>query len=493
MCFIIKQTDNIKSARLPLIDGIRLGHLMDELNLQLDKTATTPLYEQLYTHIKKEIAEGHFVKNEKLPSKRRLAALLQCSQNTVQAAYNQLADEGYLKVKAKSGYYIAELDGILSLDTVLPSLADSEEHMASYVYDFSYQGVDFECFPFTIWRRFTRDVINNNDRDLMQTGHPQGFEKLRAGITRYLHHSRGVRCTPEQIIISSGTEFLLQLLVQLFDDAAVYAIENPGYEKLSMIFQSNRARITAVALDADGMQPDALDKSSASIACVTPSHQFPTGGIMPVARRIQLLNWAYELPGRYIVEDDYDSEFRYSGKPIPSLQSLDRQGRVIYIGAFSKSLSPALRISYMVLPETLVRRYREKLNFYICPVPTIEQKVLQLFIDEGHFERHLNRVRNLYRQKREALVAAIHEAMPGVDINGASAGLHFTLRVNNGMSEQDLIEAARLFQVKVYGLSQYYSVPPNNAGGSTLLLGFATLKISDIQDAVARLKKAWFS
>ena len=160
----------------------------------------------------------------------------------------------------------------------------------------------------------------------------------------------------------------------------------------------------------------------ANIACITPSHQFPTGYIMPVSRRIQLLNWANEKPRRYIVEDDYDSEFRYSGKPIPSLQSLDQNGKVIYIGAFSKSLSPALRISYMVLPRPLMETYRKKLGFYICPVPTVEQKVLRRFIDEGHFERHLNRMRNIYKQKREIIVSAIREMLPDAKIQGASAG-----------------------------------------------------------------------
>ena len=464
---------------------------MDEFTMQLDKGSATPLFEQLYLHVKNEIIGGHITPNEKLPSKRKLAASLQCSQNTVQAAYNQLVDEGYLVVKPKSGFYVAALDHILSLGTARPDMSESEKQTVSYVYDFSHQGVDYECFPFALWRKLTREVINDYDRDLMRTGHPQGYPKLRTSIARYLYHSRGVRCAPEQIIISSGTEFLLQLLVQLFDKTDVYAIENPGYEKLAMIFRSNRADAIPIPLDEQGMLPEALEGSAAQIACITPSHQFPTGRIMPVSRRIQLLNWAYEQPERYIIEDDYDSEFRYSGKPIPSLQGLDQQGKVIYIGAFSKSLSPALRISYMVLPVALVRRYQQTLNFYICPAPTIEQKTLQLFIDGGHFERHLNRVRNLYRLKREALVAAIRDLLPGADIQGASAGLHFTLRVNNGMGERELIEAARSQQIKVYGLSRYYSTAPDDINANTLLLGFATLKMGEIPDAVSRLKKAW--
>ncbi len=464
---------------------------MNELTLRLNKDAPEPLFKQLYAHIKQEIISGNFARNEKLPSKRRLASSLQCSQNTVQAAYNQLVDEGYLVSRAKSGYYVAELDGILNIDQVHQDASADKNQPATYTADFSHQGVDFECFPFSTWRKITKEIIHEYDRDLLKTGDPKGYPKLRAGIARYLHHSRGVNCSPERIIISSGTEFLLQLLIQLFDKDFVYAIENPGYEKLPMIFKSNRVEYRFVTLDENGMRPDELEKSLANVACITPSHQFPTGHIMPVSRRIQLLNWANEKSNRYIIEDDYDSEFRYSGKPIPSLQGLDQGGKVIYIGAFSKSLSPALRISYMVLPEKLLGNYNEKLNFYICPVPTIEQKTLQRFMDEGHFERHLNRMRNLYKQKREMIVSAIRKMLPDASIEGTTAGLHLVLRVGNGMSESELIQKAKECGVKVYGISRYCSEPISDEHQNALILGFATLKVNEISDAVSLLKIAW--
>ncbi len=466
---------------------------MSEITLRLNKETSTPLFEQLYAFIKKEIVAGNFAKNEKLPSKRKLAADLQCSQNTIQAAYNQLVDEGYLISRNKSGYYVAELDGILRLEKTNQAASTNQNEPLTYAYDFTPQGVDFDHFPFSLWRKISKEVINDYDKDLLRTGDPKGYPGLRSSIARYLHNSRGVECHMDQIIISSGTEFLLQLLIQLLDASSVYAIENPGYEKLNLLFKSSRVEYVSVPLDAHGMKPETLEEYHADVACITPSHQFPTGCIMPVNRRIQLLNWAYEKRQRYIIEDDYDSEFRYSGKPIPSLQGIDREGKVIYMGAFSKSLSPALRVSYMVLPEQLIRLYHEKLSFYICPVPTIEQKTLQRFIDEGHFERHLNRMRNLYRQKRETLVAAIHEKLPGAQVEGASSGLHFTLCVNNGMSEQELINAAADCKAKVYGISRYYSSLPSDNSGNTLLLGFATLKIDEIDDAVSLLNKAWYS
>ena len=464
---------------------------MYEFALRLNKSAPEPLFKQLYSYIRQEIVSGNLVRNDRLPSKRRLAASLQCSQNTVQAAYNQLVDEGYLIPKAKSGYFVAALDGIHHIQSEL-GIAHTEEEMPDACrYDFSHHGVDYDSFPFSIWRKLTKETIDEYDRELLKTGDPQGYAPLRADIARYLHHSRGVVCSPKQIIISSGTEYLLQLLIQLFDKDDIYAIENPGYEKLSLLFNSSRAECRAVDVDENGMQPDLLEDSGANVGCITPSHQFPTGGIMPISRRIQLLNWAGTQPGRYIIEDDYDSEFRYSGKPIPSMQGVDKGAKVIYIGAFSKSLSPALRISYMVLPEKLLAVYHKKLSFYICPVPTIEQKTLQRFMEEGHFERHLNRMRNLYKHKRERLVAAIHKMLPEASVQGANAGLHFVLNMRNGMKEGTLIQKAKACGVKVYGYSRYSSKTVPKEHQSSLVLGFATLKTDEIDDAVRLLKSAW--
>ncbi len=464
---------------------------MYQINLQFRRDASETLTQQLYAFIKQEIGKGNFTRCEKLPSKRSLAHSLDCSTNTVEAAYNQLVDEGYLVAKEKSGYYIACLDGMLNLPKQTEGFAFLEKQNATYCHDFSYQGVDHDTFPFSLWKRITYQIINTQDKSLLCISDPKGLPELRNSIARYVKSSRGVDCTAEQIIISSGTEFLLQLLIQLLEQEACYALENPGYEKLGLLFKSNRVRFAAIGLDAQGMEVQALQDSQATVACITPSHQFPTGTIMPVQRRIQLLNWTYEMPGRYIVEDDYDSEFRYTGKPIPSLQGLDKQGRVIYMGAFSKSLSPALRISYMVLPPQLMGIYEERLDFYYCPVPIIEQKTLQIFIEQGHFERHLNRMRKLYGQKREILVAALQTSLPFVRIQGDLAGLHLLITVKNGMSEDQLIERAKEHQVRVYGLSRYYIHPDKMHREATLLLGFASLGVDQIPKAVALLKQAW--
>jgi GntR family transcriptional regulator/MocR family aminotransferase len=465
---------------------------MNEFALLLDRDDSRTLTEQLYHFLKTEIMNGNLTNNEKIPSKRQLAQNLKCSINTIQGAYNQLVDEGYLIAKEKSGYYVAELAGIVSLGQIQGEPLALEKTRERYRYDFSHHGVDFDHFPFQQWRRVTRAVIDERDRDLLRMGDSKGDIGLRTNIARYLHHSRGVVCEPSQIVISSGTEYLLQLLIQIFDASTCYGIENPGYEKLSQLFRSNRINFKSLALDDQGLRVDDLERQKVDVVCITPSHQFPTGCIMSVVRRLQLLGWAAASPDRYIIEDDYDSEFRYSGKPIPSLQGMDQCGRVIYMGAFSKSLTPALRISYMVLPKHLCDAFDDTLHFLNCPVPMIEQKVLALFIQRGHFERHLNRMRSLYKQKREALVDVISKQLPTVHIQGSAAGLHVTIRVDNNMDERALETSAKHYGVKVYGLSRYYSELPDEKLDGRLLLGFATMRIDELADAVALLNAAWY-
>ncbi len=462
------------------------------LTITLDPKAKEPLYEQLYRYIKEEIQSGRFPYGTKLPSKRQLSVHLQCSQNTVQNAYSQLISEGYIMAKAKSGFYVAELDGIIGLGHKAVGVADEMVSAQNCRFDFSHHGVDMENFPFQTWRKIFKDVIDEYDPDLLRLGHPQGDLNLRAAIAHYLHQSRGADCTPQQIIISAGTEFLLQLLIQMFSKDCIYALENPGYEKLNQLIQSNRASYVTIPLDEQGMMPQELIQSRADVAFITPSHQFPTGCIMPINRRIQLLNWANGGSDRYIIEDDYDSEFKYSGKPIPSLQGLDTGGKVIYIGAFSKSLTPSIRISYMVLPEALLEVYHQKMTFYICPVPVFEQKALYRFMTQGYFERHLNKMRNVYKKKREILVSAIQKTMPDTVVIGENVGLHLLLKVGNGMSEMELIEAALKLGVKVYGLSKYCHGELPERISPLIMLGFAAMKEKDIDHAVALLQKAWF-
>lgn len=466
---------------------------MDMLTFAIDWNNKTPIYEQLYSFIKSEIQTGRLPHGTKLPSKRKLAAYLKVSINTIQAAYYQLIEEGYVVSLEKKGFYVSKIDNLMKLDTQkLSGEINYDRSQPKVLYDFSYHGVDLQSYPFIIWRKLTKEVINEYDKELLQLGNSQGLAGLRSSIAEYLHQSRGVQCSPDQIIISSGTEFLFQILIQLFPKESVYAIENPGYEKLNLLFSSNHATFKALAIDEEGMIPDEIRRSNANILCITPSHQFPSGGIMPINRRIQIINWANEADHRYIIEDDYDSEFKYSGKPIPALQGLDTNEKVIYMGAFSKSLSPAIRISYMVLPVHLIKKYLENLSFIICPVPIIDQKVLCRFIQEGYFERHLNKMRNIYKRKRELIVRSIKEFNCRMEVLGADAGLHLLLKVNNGMSEDQLVAFALQNKIKVYGISKYYLDKSHINKCPTIVIGYAMMTETELYEAVRALYNAWF-
>ncbi|MEG2000875.1 MAG: PLP-dependent aminotransferase family protein, partial [Evtepia sp.] len=359
-------------------------------------------------------------------------------------------------------------------------------------YVFSHDGIDAESFPFSIWGKLSREVINEFNHEMLAIGDSQGNIELRKSIAKYLYHSRGVHCDAEQIIVSAGIEILIQIFTQMLGQNHIYGIENPGYERLRLLFRSNQAHCHGIKIDDKGMILEEVIKSKANVICITPSHQFPSGVIMPINRRMQLINWANEMPDRYIIEDDYDSEFKYSGKPIPALQGLDRNGKVIYLGAFSKSLAPSIRISYMVLPKQLMKTYTEKLPYLVCPVPAFEQNVLHRFIQNGYFERHLNKMRNIYRKKREILIEEIFKIGGDMEVIGADAGLHLLLKVNNGMTETQLVATALDQGVKVNGISKFYFHENYEGEMGIVLLGFATMEKTKIPEAVQLLKKAWF-
>ena len=466
---------------------------MEILTPVLDLEDTTPIYQQLYHYIKEEIKKGHIPFNSKLPSKRKLSSHLGISQNTIQAAYDQLIEEGYIESFEKRGYFVNKLDHLQNLKvTRMQEEIIDAIHSPGLRYDYSYHGVDFTAFPFDIWRRLSKEVINEYDKELLQLGDPSGFDRLRQVIASYLHQSRGVNCNKNQVIISSGTEMLFQSLIQLFDKSYLFGIENPGYEKLNQLFRGNRAAYTSIRIDESGMIPEEIEQIRPNVICITPAHQFPSGQIMPINRRIRLLNWANQELDRYIIEDDYDSEFKYSGKPIPALQGIDQNEKVIYMGSLSKSISPTLRVSYMVLPTHLIIRYRKELSYQLCPVPIIEQKVLCRFIEEGYFERHLNKMRNIYKKKRELLVSSIQKIDLDIKILGADAGLHLLLQIPNNMSEEQLILTAASFGVRVYKYSAYYSNMRELPDTPIILLGYAMITEQEIEASCKLLQQAWY-
>ena len=460
----------------------------------LDPGLSTPLYEQLYRRIRADIESGVLPAGEKLPSKRALSAHLKVSVVTVEGAYGQLLAEGYLRSEPKRGFFVAALEPALApappaplREKTAPPPADAPR------YDFATNAVDAARFPFATWAKLMRQVLTKEDSGLLSAIHPQGVPALRAAIVDYLREFRGIDAQPDQVVVGAGSEYLTGILFQLLGREGGYAVENPGYRKFGRILSRQGALICPIPLDEQGLRVDALTWSGARVVHVTPSHHFPLGTVMPVTRRRELLAWASAGEERYIIEDDYDSEFRFSGRPIPALQSLDTGERVVYLNTFAKSLAPSLRIGYMVLPPHLAERYRREFLLYSSTVPSFEQYTLARFLEGGHFERHIARMRVEYRDRKAALTACVKELGFPAKLSGADAGLHMLLTLENGMGEGELVERAAAEGVAVFPLSAFWLTPPPEELPPSLIMGYARLEAEDIRQAFRRLKAAWGS
>lgn len=463
---------------------------MNELTISLDVKSKIPLYEQIYQYIKEEIQRERISSGEKLPSTRALSTFLEVSRSTVELAYEQLISEGYIESVACRGYFVSELEGLYRLQPQKRSVSEGpNQKRENYLYDYSPSGVDLNSFPYNVWRKLSRESLIDDRAELFRLGHPQGEWGLRNAISNYLHQARGVNCTPEQIIVGAGNDYLLMLLATVIGPKHKVALENPTYRQAYRLFESLSYDICTVDMDEKGMDVSKLEQSQADIAFVMPSHQFPLGIVMPIKRRMELLHWA-EQEGRYIIEDDYDSEFRYKGKPVPALQGYDSQGKVIYIGTFSKSIAPAIRMSYLVLPPKLLAFYQKRSSFLSSTVSRVDQLILQKFIEEGYYERHLNKTRALYKSRHDTLLNALKGLEPTVRISGENAGVHLLLTFTNGMQEEELISRAKNAGIKVYGLSEY-DVTPRPDAPATILLGYANMQEESIAKTVEILKKVW--
>lgn len=461
---------------------------MDMLMFQLQRSISTPLYKQLYREIKQAIVDGRISVDTKLPSKRKLAEFLDISQTTVELAYGQLVAEGFIESRARKGFYAQPVEELAYLD--MPQEEPLLAEPLQYRYDFNPAAIDSQSFPFSTWRKLSKDLLDETNHELLLTGHPQGDEKLRYEISRYLFQSRGVVCEADQIIIGSGTEQLMPLLIRLLDKTTVFGFENPGYALTHSIFAHHDRKAVPISIEADGINVGELEASEVDIAYVTPSHQFPTGAVLSATKRAQLLNWAAAKPERYIIEDDYDSEFRYTSRPIPALQSMDVSGRVIYISTFSKSLMPSLRIAYMVLPKRLMRTYRQTFLHYSSSVPRIDQQLVSEFMKEGHFARHLNRMRKLYKKKLEHLTTVLHLFAPAVTVSGQQAGMHIVLTVQTPLTENELVERAKQAGIRVFGLGSY-DVEGKTVSPPKIVLGFGGLTEPQIEQGILKLMACW--
>ena len=450
------------------------------LTYELKKTPGVPLYEALYRCIRSDILSGHLLPGAKLPSKRSLARNLEVSKITVETAYSQLLAEGYIRSEEKVGYFVEQLH----LNPPAPLQPVPDEVLPEEPGE---RPVAPEHFPFSVWSRLQREVMLDYGDRLLQPMPNQGIGVLRAAISRHLADFRGMRVDPRNILVGAGTDFLYNLLIQLLGRDKTYAVEDPGYGKIRKIYAAGGVKCISVPLDDAGVRPDCL--LDARVLHISPSHHFPTGLVTPVARRQELLRWAVERDG-YIIEDDYDSEFRFDTHPKPTMQSLDHAGRVIYMNTFSKTLAPSIRISYMVLPEALMTRFREELGFYGCTVSSFEQYTLARFLDRGHFEKHINRMRKYYRARRSRLVEALTGCVFAhrLTIREEDAGLHFLLKVDTDLSDEALVALLADAGISIRSLSSYYHNPVPESELHHLVVNYAAIREEELEQLLQNLK-----
>lgn len=465
----------------------------------LSRNSEQPLYMQLFKYFVREITENRIPAGSKLPSKRRLAGDLNLSQNTIDNAYQQLLAEGYIESRPRKGMFVIyQSPYLLPHERRIPRAADSErqadkkEAVSSEMIDFSHGKVDTEHFPYEKVRKYYHRLLTRDSSELFTNGSFQGSFFLREKIADYLYQSRGVICRAEQIVIGAGTQYLFDQLCRLLSAADKrFAMESPGFHRIYHLLRQHKIRTQGIPLDQNGLSIESLDQSKADIVYVTPSHQFPMGMIMPISRRLALIQWALKKEGRFIIEDDYDGEFRYAGKPVPSLQSLDHDRCVIYLGTFSKSFIPSLRISYMVLPMALIERYKRLFSLQKQTVSHLHQQLLYLFMKNGDWEHHLNKMRTVYKRKQQTLIQAIKKNFKNrAAMIGEKSGLHLILQIDNHMDESGLISSAQQKGVKVYPTSIYYAAN-TEPDRPKVLLGFGGLSEDDIQTGISRLAAAW--
>lgn len=455
-------------------------------------TGSDSLYEYLYKCIKNDILQGNISAGEKLPSKRTFAKNLGISVITVENAYEQLIAEGYIYSIPKKGFYVTDLKKEVETEkkTVTKEMVPITGGESGYFADFTSNQTQSELFPFTVWTRMIREVLGENQIQLMTNPPCGGIYPLREAIAKYLKEFRGMTVLPEQIIIGAGTEYLYGLLIQLLGTDKIYAVENPGYRKIAKIYRSWKVACEYIDMDEEGVQIGELQRKRVDILHISPSHHYPTGIVMPVSRRYELLGWAAKSNSHYIIEDDYDSELRLGGQPIPTMQSIDVSDRVIYMNTFTKTLASTVRISYMILPPPLLEQFYERLSFYSCSVSNFEQYTLGKFIEEGFFEKHINRLRNHYHKKRDILLGAIRESRLGdlVHISGEEAGVHFLMEIQTEKEEEEFLTCAQTQGIRLSPLSAHYHNRETERK-NVYVMNYSSVQMEDTQEIVRRLER----
>ena len=448
----------------------------------LDRSGTSPLYEQLYRALKADILSGALPGGSRLPSGRALAEHLGLSRVTVETAYAQLLAEGYLTSRPRAGYFVEQL----TPQELPPRVSEPEAQPPEPE---PAQSRSAQLFPFSVWARLMRGVLLDRRQELLRPAPDAGLPALRQAVAAELYRQRGVHVSPEQVYIGAGAEYFYNLLIQFFGHGRVYALENPGHRKIARVYQANQVAVRPIGMDADGVIPELLEQSGAEVLHISPSHHYPTGTVTPITRRQALMRWLTAQPGRYLIEDDYDSEFRFSGLPIPTIQSMDRSGRVIYMNTFSRTISPSLRISYMILPRTLLPQWQAAMGFYSCTVPSFEQMTLTRFLAEGYFEKHLSRMKKHYRAVRAQLFSVLHtpQAVRQCAVHDTDAGLHLVLELKNAPEPEALRALLRQSGLPDALLSDFYLDAPSPQAQKSIVLGYADAEPAQLEAALTAL------
>lgn len=457
------------------------------ITVSLDYNIKKPLYIQLYENIKNDIINKSLAPNSILPSKRSLAAHLGISVKTVENAYSQLLLEGYIYSVEKKGFYVSELyDYRKSSPYTKPYTSQFKND--SFLVDLKANKNNMEMFPASTWYRMMRETLSYDTARLLDTVPFNGLCELRVAIARYLLEFRGMTVSPDQIIIGAGTEYLYTRLIQLLGRNTHFAVEDPGYNKIRAIYQSNEVFYKAIPIDKDGIRIDYLEESGCDVVHISPAHHFPLGFVTPITRRLELLTWVNEKKDRYIIEDDYDCEYRYHGIPVPPLYSIDVRGKVIYMNTFSKSIAPAVRISYMVLPMELMEKYIATMNFYSCSVSSFDQFTLAKFMDGGYLERHINRMKRFYIKQHNDFILAINESSLSskTQIIEDAAGTHFLLKADTSLTDEVLIAKLREKGILISCLNEYCE-HPQPYFDSTLIVNYSGITAKQIRYFIAAL------
>ena len=458
---------------------------MKPITLQFDHNSSTPLYIQLYRYLKEEITCGTMDAGEKLPSLRRLSKDLSISITTTELAYNQLLVEGYITSKPQSGYYVASIAGHFAHGR---GRTHSGYDFTAYTFEDAVYKYDLSCFDFNKWKKCMARTLGEYSHLLLFESDPKGEAALRFEISKYVYTSRGVIASPDQIVIGAGTQQLTSHLCRIMRKMSIghVATEDPGYLPVQNIFRDHGFSITKIPVASDGIMIEKLPANIPAAVYVSPSNQFPTGSVMPIGKRYRLLEWADEN-NSYILEDDYDSELRYFGKPVPALQGLDKNDRVVYLGSFSSTLFPAIKISYMVLPKEMVEIFDAIKSDYTQTCSKTEQLTLALFMEDGLYYTNIKKLRNLYSQKLQTALSAFAKYGKGFTTpTNTNSGINIMLKVRTKKDPAKLSQAA-----KTIGLNVLPAASLTDQETAALIFYYNQIPLAELESSIKKMIELW--